>query len=152
MHYKIVGYSETAAKLKVARLDKGLTGMQAADLAFMAQPEVSRVENGKQKWFTESMREKTERLAQVLGVSDVRWQEATEQELREVVLREATEEVVEDERRSRRKRILSFFVDKHPALDTARKTQLAVDLGREGILTQEEALLAVEAVCIEAQL
>lgn len=149
MHYKLVSYKEVAARLKVARLEKGWTGVQAAEAAQMAQPEVSRIENGKERFFTAAMQAKTERLAKALGVGDLRWEPADDDEMIREEARELTEEVMTDEQRDRKARIASYF--KRPTRTFADEILLMLDLHGAGMIGEQEVLSNVEHLAVLAK-
>lgn len=149
MYYKLVSHKEVAARLKVARLEKGWTGVQAAEAATLpglavAQSEVSRVENGKERYFTPSLQAKTEQLAKVLGVRDLRWELVEdESEMIREEAREVAESVVTDTIRERRARMEQFF-RKGGSGDVKEKVLNLIDLHHEGVLSHDALVASIE--------
>lgn len=149
MHYKLVSHKEVAARLKVARLEKGWTGVEAAAAAQMAQPEVSRVENGKERYFTAAMQAKTERLAKALGVTDLRWESAEDEEMIRDEAQEIAEAVMTEEQKDRKARIAAFF--KKPTRTFADEILLLLDLHGAGMIGEQEVLSNVENLAVLAK-
>lgn len=147
MHYKLVSHREAAAKLKVARLQKGWTGVQAGEAAGMPQSQVSRIENGHQRVFTIGLRAKVQTLADALGVTDLRWEEASDAERVEDLSEGAAAEVRADEQQNRRERIRDYFMNTSRR-DYHRTILLVMDLAGEGVLTSDDALKVVESVTL----
>lgn len=143
MYYKLVSYKEVAARLKVARLEKGWTGVQAAEAAQMAQPEVSRIENGKERFFTPAMQAKTERLAKVLGVVDLRWEAADDDEVIREEARDIAESVMSDSIRERRARMDAYF-RKGGSSDVKERVLNLIDLHHEGVLSHDALVASIE--------
>jgi transcriptional regulator with XRE-family HTH domain len=149
MYYRLVSYKEVAARLKVARLEKGWTGVQAAEVAQMAQPEVSRIENGKERFFTAAMQAKTERLAKALGVNDLRWEPADDAEMIREEAREVAESVMTDGIRARRDRMEQFF-RKGGSADVKEKVLNLIDLHHEGVLSHDALVASIETTVMNA--
>lgn len=149
MYYKLVSHREVAAKLKVARLQKGWTGVEAGEQAGMPQSQVSRIENGHQRVFTPGLRAKVQTLADVLGVTDLRWDEASDAERVEELVEDTTAEVVADEQRDRKLRIASYF--KRPTRTYADEILLMLDLHGAGMLNEHEVLSNVENLALLAK-
>lgn len=150
MQYKLVSHREVAAKLKVARLEKGWTGVQAGEVCGLAQPQISKVENGQQQFFTMALRAKVQTLADALGVAGLRWDDATDAELDREAEAVARAEVETDDKRERRERIYNFFVN-DSKLKTHHRVGMVVDLYKEGVFTPEQALDAIDTVCMDAE-
>lgn len=155
MYYKLISHKEVAARLKVARLEKGWTGVQAADAATtpglsVAQSEVSRVENGKERYFTPSLQAKTEQLAKVLGVNDLRWELVEdESEMIREEAREVANEVMSDSIRERRVRMEAFF-RKGGSSDVKEKVLNLIDLHHEGVLSHDALVASIESAVMNA--
>jgi len=152
MYYKLVSHKEVAARLKVARLEKGWTGVQAAEAATtpglaMAQSEVSRVENGKERFFTPSLQAKTEQLAKVLGVKDLRWEPTDDAEMIREEARDVAEEVMTDESRDRRQSIEAFY-KKGGSKDMKEQVLNLINLHQEGVLSHEALVASIESTVL----
>lgn len=155
MYYKLVSHKEVAARLKVARLEKGWTGVQAAEVAStpglaVAQSEVSRIENGKERYFTPSLQSKAEQLAKVLGVKDLRWELVEdESEMIREEAREVAESVMTDGIRARRDRMEQFF-RKGGSADVKEKVLNLIDLHHEGVLSHDALVASIEMTVMNA--
>lgn len=149
MHYKLVSHKEVAARLKVARLEKGWTGVEAAAAAQMAQPEVSRVENGKERYFTAAMQAKTERLAKALGVTDLRWESAEDEEMIRDEAQEIAEAVMTEEQKDRRQSIEAFY-KKGGSKDVKEQVLNLINLHQEGVLSHEALVTSIESTVLNA--
>lgn len=156
MYYKLVSHKEVAARLKVARLEKGWTGVQAADAATIpnlaiAQSEVSRIENGKERYFTAVLQAKAEQLAKVLGVKDLRWELVEdESEMIREEAREVAESVMTDSIRERRARMDAYF-RKGGSADVKEKVLNLIDLHHEGVLSHDSLVASIESAVLNAQ-
>lgn len=80
--YKLVSYREFAAKLKAARHSAEMTATETAELCGLSQPQLSRIENGQQQYYTGRVMEHVEKLASVLQVAGLRFVEADYAEVR----------------------------------------------------------------------
>ena len=75
-YFKLISHKSAVAAIKTARLSKNLTGKDAAELVGLTQPQLSRIENGHQAFFTDKVKAKMDELAKVLEVQPFKWTEA----------------------------------------------------------------------------
>jgi hypothetical protein len=97
--------------------------------------------------FTAGLQAKAQRLADVLGVTDLRWEEASDAERVEELGENAAAEVRADETQNRRERIKDYFMNTSRR-DYHRTILLVMDLAGEGVLTSDDALKVVESVTL----
>jgi transcriptional regulator with XRE-family HTH domain len=75
-YFKLISHKSAVAALKTARVAKDLTGKDAAEMVGLTQPQLSRIENGHQAFFTDKVKAKLDELAKMLEVQPLRWTEA----------------------------------------------------------------------------
>lgn len=75
-YFKLISHKSAVAALKTARVAKNLTGKDAAEMVGLTQPQLSRIENGHQAFFTDKVKAKLDELAKTLEVQPLRWTEA----------------------------------------------------------------------------
>lgn len=75
--YRLISVQDTVAKLRVARLEANYSMEDAGKLVGLHQAQVSRIESGVQEFFTESIRERVEKLAKHLNVKGLKFVEGT---------------------------------------------------------------------------
>lgn len=72
--YRLINYKETGELLRMARMEKGESGMEVASKAGMNQSQVSKLERGEQIFYTAPIKERLERLAKHLGVEGLQFE------------------------------------------------------------------------------
>lgn len=75
-YYKLISHKSAVAAIKTARVSKNLTGKDAAEMVGLTQPQLSRIENGHQAFFTDRVKAKMDELAKMLEVAPFKWAEA----------------------------------------------------------------------------
>lgn len=75
-YFKLISHKSAVAALKTARVSKNLTGKDAAEMVGLTQPQLSRIENGHQAFFTDKVKAKMDELAKTLEVQPLKWTEA----------------------------------------------------------------------------
>ena len=95
-YFKLLSHKTVTAALKSARMSKNLSGADAAKLINLTQPQLSKIENGRQAFFTEGTKGKMEELAKLLEVGPLKWTEADwrEEERKPKVMAQSTVRVV----------------------------------------------------------
>ena len=73
-YYRLVSHRAAAASLKSQRINNKLTGSEAAELVGLTQPQLSKIENGHQEFFTDKVKAKLDDLAKQLGAT-LKWAE-----------------------------------------------------------------------------
>jgi transcriptional regulator with XRE-family HTH domain len=74
--FKLKNHRDMAARLKVARSDANMTMDAVGDLVGLAQPQISRIESGAQTYFSESVRDRVMKWADILGVRGLEFEES----------------------------------------------------------------------------
>lgn len=75
-YFKLLKHKTVGAEVRTARVAKGLTGKDAAELVGLSQPQLSRIENGHQEFFTDKGKDLLTELMRELGVTSATWVEA----------------------------------------------------------------------------
>lgn len=129
--YKLKNHRDIAARLKIARSDAGMTMDSLGELVGLSQPQISRIESGAQAFFTESVRDRMLRWADVLGVKGAEFVEGY------------WDTQPEKARAARGK-------PEAPAALTPYQQILAViEVSRLGALDSDAALIAIHNICSE---
>lgn len=75
-YYKLIRHKQVGADLRNFRVGKDLSGKDAAELVGLSQPQLSRIENGHQAFFTDKVKNALTDLMHQLGMSPATWAEA----------------------------------------------------------------------------
>jgi transcriptional regulator with XRE-family HTH domain len=127
--YKLENHKETGELLKLARLEKGESGEQVAKHAGMAQPQVSKLENGGQLFYTEALKPRVEALAKHLGL-DVRFTEVAWEDAYGTKKKPAP-------KRGRPRKVQSVSVT-NDAERMVESTRLLLDMHQKGLISSED--------------
>lgn len=128
-YFKLVSHKAAVAALKTARLNKNLTGKDAAELVGLTQPQLSRIENGHQAFFTDKVQSKLDELAKTLEVQPLKWTEADWRE---------------QDREPRAKRVTTpARTVATPGLDSRASVNTLLDLYDAGVLDRTVVLDAL---------
>lgn len=131
--YKLKNHRDIAARLKVARSDTGMSMDALGELVGLAQPQISRIESGVQAYFTDSVKERMKKWADLLGVKNVEFEESywdtQPEKAREVRAQKAA-----------------------PSAGTLTPYQqilAVIEVSRLGALGPDAALIAIHNICSE---
>lgn len=75
-YYKLVSHKTIANALRTARTAKSLSAKEAGERVGLAQAQLSRIECGKQAFFTDGVKAKLDELAKNLDMPALKWVEA----------------------------------------------------------------------------
>lgn len=130
--FKLTSYREYAAKLKAARLGANMSATEIAELCGLAQPQLSRIENGQQQFFTGRTKERVEKLASALNVTGLRFTEVSYAEVRG------------------QKASPKFSAETAQTVvvsgSTLQRVGKLLELHREGLIPEQAAIISIKAL------
>lgn len=139
--YRLLDAKNAIARFRAARADAGLSADAAGQLVGLSQPQISRIESGVQRGFSEPVKDKLLKLAEALNVK--------------LDFVDATWHTIRGGARVQKPSAPRSRVDAAPAvparLSSISQIRAIVELAKQGSLTHPQALVVIESICHDAE-
>jgi len=141
--YRLLDAKNAIARFRAARADAGLSADAAGQLVGLSQPQISRIESGVQRGFSEPVKDKLLKLAEALNVKldfvDATWH----------TIRGGTRVQKPSAPPARAK--VDVMAPVPARLSSISQIKGIIELTKQGSLTHPQALVVIESICHDAE-